>query len=166
MDALNHLVKKITEQRKPSLEGIWYYTYLHPEWKLEVYRSDDYGGIGHVGVWGKYLSGLFMGHYKLDSSKLSQVRGLVYSMPRGRMERITPEIHQEGQKPGHWYLWHGDDFPKSLIVEVEKRRILSEFELNTPAAAGMTHWEVSAHEGMVKEQQAELQKVLGVRIPY
>ena len=60
------------------------------------------------------------------------------------------------------------DFPRGLILESEKRKLISAFGLSRVAAANpdRIRFELAKHEKMVPEEQRQVQELLKVRIPY
>lgn len=151
------------------MTGIWYYVFLRPDWKLETFRTDDYGeGVDHFSAWGTHILPILKQHYKLDARTAGRLKDLAYGMPRGRVDRIAPEIHKVGERPGDWMFFHGKDFPRGLILESEKRKLISAFGLSRVAAANpdKIRFELAKHEKMVPEEQKQIQDLLKVRIPY
>ncbi len=151
------------------MTGIWYYLFLHPDWRLETFRTDEYGeGVDHFHVWGRHLVPILKQHYKLDARVSGKLRELAYGMPRGRVDRIAPEIHKVGERPGDGVFFHGKDFPRALTLESEKRKLISAFGLSRVAAANpdKIRFELARHEKMIPEEQKQVQDLLKVRIPY
>jgi hypothetical protein len=156
------------ESREP-MTGIWYYVYLHPEWKLETFRTDEYGeGVDHFGAWGTHIVPILRAHYQLDDRTTARLKETAYGMPRGRVDRISPEIYKVGERPGDWVFFHGDDFPSGLVRASQERKLISAFGLSRVAAVNpdKIRFEVSAHEKMIPEEREGIQKLLGIRIPY
>lgn len=143
-----------------AVTGIWYYLFLQPDWKLETFRTDDYGeGVDHFNVWGTHLVRILKQHYKLDVRTAARSKGLAYGMPRGRVDRLASD---------DWVFFHGKDFPRGLTLESEKRKLISAFGLSRVAAANpdKIRFELAKHEKMVPEEQKQLQDLLKIRIPY
>ena len=152
--------KPLTEQRKPATEGIWYWVYYAPNWKLEAFITSDPDDealyqLGHPVAWSTYIVPLLKDHYKLEDVVARKLEELPYGMPRGRM----------GKEGGIWKFWYGDDFPHGLSPERAKRQIISVFWLNAPAASGKVEWHVAPHEKMNVDDQIDVQSIIGVKIP-
>ncbi len=156
-------------EKEKLVTGIWYYVYLDPDWTLLTFRTDDHGeGVDHLGVWGTHIVTLLKAHYKLDDRTAGRIRETAYGMPRGRVDRIEPDIHKVGERPGDWMFYHGEDFPTGLTEESEHRKLISAFGLSRLAAKApdKIRFEPSKHERMVPEEKALLQKLLNLNIPY
>ena len=162
----------IIEGVKPT-EGIWYYVWFDPEWKRIFIPYSEYGsGHGHPGFWKRYIAPKVASHYRLDKEQLEQLGELPYSMPRGRVTQVPVEtnvtvvIGGEEEKPGHWYLDYGDDFPADLDPDAEKKRIINAFYLTGFVLRGIAHFRVAPHEKMSSAEQGKLGRLLGREIPY
>jgi hypothetical protein len=156
-------------ERGPVI-GIWYYVYVDGAWRLETFRPDEYEGVAldHPTVWKKYLVPLLKKTYKLSAAATGRLKALAYGVPRGRLDMTGTELLKPGEKPGDWVFYHGDDFPSGLVLESERRKLITAFGLSRLAAKApeKVRFEKAKHETMVPEEREELQKVLGVRIPY
>jgi len=149
--------------------GIWYYVWVDPAWRLDTYRADEYGeGVDHLTVWKKYVVPILRKRYKLKAAVAQQVADVAYGVPRGRVDQVSPDIYKSGEKPGNWMFYCGNDFPSTLTLESERRKLISAFGLSRLAAKApdRIRFELAAHEKMVPEDQEKLQKLLGVKIPY
>jgi len=157
--------KGLTEQHRPT-GGIWYYLYLKPRWVRRIFTDIDHLGIGHPEAWRNYLVPELAKHYKLTDYWSKRLAEQAYGMPRGRVYQVEAEAHKQGEKPGDWNFYYGADFPSRLDPEHEKRMLISEFSLNAAAATEKVKFVLVAHEKMNEADKKEVQKILGVRIPY
>lgn len=160
----------LKEDRTPATEGIWYYIFLAPTWKLEIFRTDKepFYGLGHREAWKDYITPMLAAHYKLPEAQARALEEYAQAFPRGRMGKI-PEASvavKPGEEPGHWYFWHGGDFPKGLSIEREKHKLVSAFNVSMQVVRGLLHWQEVDHEKMDAEDQRELQRRLGITVPY
>jgi hypothetical protein len=159
--------KDLTEQHRPT-GGIWYYLYLKPKWVRRIFTKDDveYLGIGYPEAWRNYLIPELVKHYKLTKYRARRIQEQASGMPRGRVYQVDSKLHKQGEKPGDWNFYYGEDFPSPLDTEHEKRMLISEFRLNVAAAADKIKFVLAAHEKMNEADKLEVQKNLGVQIPY
>ncbi|MDP1712424.1 MAG: hypothetical protein Q8K86_08205 [Candidatus Nanopelagicaceae bacterium] len=152
----------MSEDAAPRI-GIWYYLWLKPEWVLKAMPVKIGGpGIQHYKVW-SVLAEEAAKHFNLNDEQLRVVARLPYSMPRGRVDYRDLKT---GAAQRRFILYHGNDFPSTLDVAAETRRIIGEFNLTSQL---LNHQNVGPqfdeHETMLIKQQEELRKVLG-DIPY
>ena len=87
--------RKLLESVQPS-SGIWYYVYFKPDWRLEVYRSTDYGFIRHEDAWKNYIVPELAKHYKLTPTQVRDLADAYQGMPRGRVDISAPANELKG----------------------------------------------------------------------
>jgi hypothetical protein len=127
----------LVEDTRPS-EGIWYYVYLKPIWKLYVFKATEYGDMTHVDAWSKYLADIVAKHYKVNPDKVigaESLRTAYLCMPRGR-------VFQD--QKGKWIFNHGNDFP--VPIKKAKKLLPAEFELTKQALQKMVEFRFEDHE--------------------
>jgi hypothetical protein len=158
--------RKIQESVQPS-SGIWYYVYFKPDWRLEVYKSSDYGFIGHEDAWKRYIVPELVKHYKLTSAQARDLADAHQGMPRGRVDisASTGGFRIEGEEPGMWYLFHGSDSPIQRSEKKEMDALISQFNLIGLALRDKVQFKHKGHETMNAEDMETVQKILGP-IPY
>ena len=151
--------RKKQSSKKPT-EGIWYLVYYNPEWRLEVFKHDDFPNLGHVDAWNQYILPDFEKHYSISLNE-----EIPWGFPRGRICHIPQDMDMvlDGEKPGHWYAYHGNDCPEELNQNRLERWIISQFNLNGPAARGLVHFEYSSHETMDETDKKEIQKIINYK---
>jgi hypothetical protein len=157
---LSELKRSLLKEDTRPAAGIWYFVWLKPVWKLEVYKDTEYGDSTHMDVWAKYVADEIASHYKVDVDKVlggvDSLRNMYQCMPRGR---VFQNLKKE------WILAHGNDFPKKYGVNRAKKQIVSSFELTTLFLMGKARFAFDGHETMDKQERALAAKLLG-KIPY
>ena len=153
----------IKESRRPS-SGIWYYVYLPTGWQRRSFK--EYPPDGHEAFWKRYLVPLLVKAYKLSETKKKELESAYRGFPRGRVNLSASEdgMAVAGEKPNTWYFFHGNDFP--VQPEAEKSRLVDDFNLTGLAVRGLVEFRHAAHEEMLSEHRAIVQRILGKVIPY
>jgi len=155
----------IKESRRPS-SGIWYYVYLPTGWQRRSFKYSEYPPDGHEAFWKRYLVPLLVKAYKLSETKKKELESAYRGFPRGRVDLSASEdgMAVAGEKPNTWYFFHGNDFP--VQPEAEKSRLVDDFNLTGLAVRGLVEFRHAAHEEMLSEHRAIVQRILGKVIPY
>lgn len=136
---------------RDASDGIWYYVWLKPEWKLYVLYGEL---IQHADQWRESVVPDIAKHYKIDSRPLAP---LYYSMPRGR---VVSERYGEKYR-----IVHGGDFPSSLGESAEIKSLVGLFGLSNRMILGKVSVEFHEHETMDADHQKRMKKIIG-KIPY
>lgn len=167
----DNLAEKLDEVLTPAdkenekHQGIWYWVYLRPEWKLYAWPFGKFGELGHIDVWSKYVVPLIMDHYKLSEDKRQKLEKTYYAFPRGRICYAPQgiDVRLPGEEPGNWYIYHGGNTPGDSKDEVEahRREVLNAFGLNQAAARGLVHWKITEHESNLKEHVEKCREMIG-----
>jgi len=144
----------LKEDTRPS-EGIWWYVWLKPRWRIEAFKVTEYGELNHSDVWPKYVAPMIAAHYKvpIGSEVYNSLAEVYASMPRGRVE----------ERDGRWVFNYGDDFP--VDPKKAQMQLPGEFELYRHLLAGKVVFRVSEHEGMIEDDKDIIQRIIG-KIPY
>lgn len=154
IDEISKKLKRdsLKEDYRPS-EGIWYWVWLRPKWKLTEFKKTEYGDMTHEDAWTRYVSGKIAKHYGVSNDDLKDA---YTGMPRGRVVRI-------GKKDVLWVFYHGDDTPISFGRA--KFQLVSRFELRKQASEGQTGFQFHEHETMQEDDMAIVQRSIG-KVPY
>jgi len=151
--AIDELRKKRNASGKPS-EGIWYYIWLKPNWKLKVVQS---GESLHLDMWERFVKHEIKDHYKLSDEDIDKIEELTCCMPRGRCCLVND----------HFELYHGDNFPKGRDAEAEKTKLMGWFNLTALYFHDRekVKFIVDPHYGVPQDEKDIAESVLGP-IPY
>jgi hypothetical protein len=154
--------RALAESVQPT-SGIWYYVWLDPEWRLEVFTAREYGYIGHEDAWKKYVCPELVKHYKLTPAQARDLADAYQGMPRGRVDlsASTANFMVAGERPGAWYIWHGSDSPSGRSDKKEADVLVSRFNLTGPACRGLVVFKHAGHETMNAEDKQTVERILG-----
>jgi hypothetical protein len=141
----------LREDYRPS-EGIWYWVWLKPKWKLMEFKATEYGDLTHEDAWRRYVSDNLVVHYNIREG-VDEIKDAYTGMPRGRVAHV-------GKK---WVFYHGDDTPINFAKA--KIQIVSRFELTKQALAGQVEFKFDEHETMQEDDRAIVKKYIG-DVPY
>jgi hypothetical protein len=138
---------------KPS-EGIWYYVYLKPHWKLFTIPFEKDKDFLHMEMWSNIVVPELIKHYKIEEfQEKEDLTNLVYSLPRGRVVHTAKDT---------WVLYNGNDLPKSLSRSSEEKKIISSFGLTSLLLSKKNvEFAFDEHEQMEPRQKEELQEIIG-----
>lgn len=134
-------------------EGIWYYLWLEPDW---FFIPSIESGNSHWAWWNDSIADEIAQHYDLDKKELRTLKTLQHSLPRGRIVE---------DKPGHFVVAHGNDFPRSLSPRSEINTIIGAFGLSKPHLLGNVEVRFEAHETMDSKHREQLEELIGA-VPY
>lgn len=123
-------------------EGVFYVICIKSECKVEAFRRDQYGDIGHVNAWEDYLAPLLAQIYVLNKESSSLLKLSYAGFPRGRVVKIGRS----------YVIYHGDNY-KKLVTE---RDILDPFKITT------AKFKFDEHERAIKEHRDVLRDLLGI----
>ena len=152
------IVARNRSAMRPS-EGIWYYVYLKPRWRLIVWPFEQYEEMTHPDAWVKYVVPLIIKYYGIKSKNdVENISNLPYSMPRGRCAFSSQKI---------WTLFHGDDFPSELSKEGEHKKIISALGLTKIALDNKEKvvFRFDDHEVMDDLERSQLKKIIKKDVP-
>jgi hypothetical protein len=142
----------LLKQAGAPREGIWYWVFLNPDWKLITWDAPTGGDVLHAKVWSDVVNAYLTPHYKLDPASVAAAKALPYAMPRGR---ISSETLDGGKK--YFFVRHGEDTPvPNGLHQVEEK-----FNLITHMLEGMAEELYDPHETVVKNEVAEMQRLIG-----
>lgn len=146
--------EKLVKKAAMPHDGIWYWIYLKPNWKLISYDFPIKDRIDflHINVWRDLVSNHLAPFYKWNKDVISIAQELPYGTPRGRVsaERID--------NLSYFFIRHGNDtpIPKGLDQIIEK------YNLKIQMLEGLAEFIYDPHETMVKEQQQKLRELMNV----
>jgi hypothetical protein len=138
-------------------DGIWYWVFLKPEWKLvtSAFPVREKKNVNHVELWPKVCQSFLSQHYKWTQSQLNEAMSLPYSMPRGR---VTAEaLEENGQTMTYFFIRHGSDTPAPRTLN----EIVNEYGLSLHLLEGMAEFIHDPEETMVKEEQNAMAVLIG-----
>ena len=150
--SIAELRRKKNASGRPA-EGVWYYAWFKPSWKLFVLQGDN---RMHVDLWAVIVQDL-ASRYKLDDVAVDKLESAFDGMPRGRC----------CLEDGRYVMHHGGDWPSRQSVESQKKRLLGEFSLVPFYLADKSRVEFKHDENyrMEPADQKAIVEVLG-DIPY
>lgn len=139
------LAKKAMEKQAGApLQGPYYFVYLKPNWVLKAMPSKDQF-MAHTDFWPALVDTVIAPFYKIkDPRRLELLRGLVYSMPRGRVSD-----YQMPRGPKTWIVVCGNDF---TMNPAEQKQVLSQFNLLQQFSAGLVKFKPDDHEVMFPDE--------------
>ena len=153
----------LSEAVKPA-EGIWYYVWLKDGWRLEICRGIQHKNPAHITLWSSEIIPKLITSHNLKQKHQNPeiiLINLYTSMPRGRVTYYPLDYPpSKDEKPGHFYLYHGNDFPSKLNRKIEERKLINSFGLDNLMCTGKVHFEFSPHETMSPEDVMELSKLI------
>lgn len=129
-------------------EGIWYWVFLAPDWKLITWNGPS---ATHMGVWPDVVNAYLAPHYKLSPPAIAQAKSLVYAFPRGRVS-----AESEGNMK-YFFIRHGNDTPTPEGL----KQVESDFNLIRHLLEGMAEEIYDGHETTVGSETEEMRKLLG-----
>lgn len=152
----------------PPSHGPWYWLYLKPDWVLRAFDvpvGDD--SLDHGDLWEHSCALEVLKHYKI-ASRSEEAKALInapYGFPRGRCVHIDSKESMRGINK--FELAWGQDLPKSLSLEKERRKLIGAFHLTSILLQDNARVKFvrDNHEQMLSEDQKILQSVVG-KIPY
>lgn len=97
----NPEVEKLRSDR--PREGVWYYVWLKPRWKLVGAFNTS-----HLELWNKEVVPVIGKHYRLSADARKDLETAHKSMPRGRV----------GIRSSVWFSWHGNDVKQDVLDAV------------------------------------------------
>lgn len=152
--------------RGPASGGGWFYVFLEPEWRLEVFRRAQSPTIDLPGFWRSHVVPLLADHYSLRSGPVMRLADCFRAMPRGLF--VGSVVAPPGSADPHVgpRLIFGGYFPSVLDQEREKRKVITAFGLGEDAASGRLEFVESAPLRLRRQEMRKLKRILGVRVPY
>jgi hypothetical protein len=156
---LAHLREKLRSENlrrdRRSSEGIWYWTWLKPQWMLREFRATEFGKLTHEEAWSRHVVPEIAKHYKLRKSDADKLLPLHKSLPRGRVHRV--------KSMKLWLIMHGGDAP--IPQQKAEMMLPSRFNLTKELLCGRVLFVLDSLRSMVPEEQSALKAILG-RVPY
>ena len=152
--------QKVVLAARPSA-GVWYYVFDGVAWGLRCWRANEAPYTGHPEVWEHVIVPELAMLLGLDGFKAALVGQLPYCMPRGRVDATLDE---DGSY--NWVLYHGGDFPGTLDLESERRKLVSYFNLTGPFLNGKAKFAEVGHEKMLEQEKAKFREATGISVPY
>ena len=131
--------------------GIWYWLFLAPEWKLFTWDFPvrDKVDFLHVQAWPDLVRFHLAPHYKLSPEATRLATELPYAFPRGR---VTSE-----NDLNYFFIRHGEDTP----VPGGLRQVEGKFNLTAHLLEGMAEEIYDPHETTVKNEKEEAIRLIG-----
>src|SRR3989304_4391084 len=81
-------MKRKPKEASNKSEGIYYIVCINGKWKVEAFRTDQYGDIDHVRIWEEHLAPYLARIFKLNKEDASLLKLSYAGFPRGRVIKI------------------------------------------------------------------------------
>ena len=135
-------MKRKPKEASNKSEGIYYIACINGKWKVEAFRTDQYGDIDHVRIWEEHLAPYLARIFKLNEEDASLLKLSYAGFPRGRVVKI-------GKK---YLIYHGKDYKKL----VRKDEILAPFGITD------AKFEFDDHERAIMEHRDTIRQLLNL----
>ena len=153
-DALTEAIKELRIKRKVASnkpeEGIWYYIWMKPNWKLVDLQGGD---NMHGELWQDLVHHRIKDHYKLTLEQVDVLEDASQGVPRGR-------VVLERDK---YVFYHGGDFPTGKSTDAEKKKLIGLFNLTCfyLEDKNRVEFRFAEHYKMDPDEQEIVKSVLG-----
>lgn len=136
-------MNKISEPSNKKSDGIYYVLCFNNKWRVEAFRTDQYGDIGHMKIWEEYLAPNLARVFKLDEEGASLLKISYAGFPRGRVQLI-------GRR---FIVYNGNDYAHL----VSKSDILKPFGLSD------AKFEFDDHERALMQDRDTIRQLLNIK---
>ena len=124
-------------------DGIYYIVYIDGRWKVEAFRTDQYGDVDHLRMWEEYLAPYFAETFKLNEEEASLLKLSYAGFPRGRIVKI-------GIK---YVVYHGNNYKK----------FVSKDEILAPFGLADAEFKFDDHERAIMENRDTIRQLLNIK---
>ncbi len=136
-------MKRKFKEASSKSDGIYYVVYVNGKWKVEAFRTDQYGDVNHVEVWEERLAPFLARICNLDERDGYLLKLSYAGFPRGRVVRVGKQ----------YIVYHGNNYKKL----VSKDAIIAPFGINN------AKFEFDDHERVIMDNRENIRQLLKIK---